>query len=64
MRLGITLSDHTLTNIMTREDFNFQLQELRTQLKDKRNEMNAISDKIERLKVEWRISRLMRELQG
>ena len=64
MRLGITLSDHTLTIIMNREDFNFQLQELRTQLKDKRNEISAISDKIERLKVEWRISRIMRELQG
>jgi len=49
---------------MNREDFNFQLQELRTQLKDKRNEISAISDKIERLKVEWRISRIMRELQG
>jgi len=49
---------------MNREDFNFQLQELRTQLKDKRNEISAISDKIERLKVEWRISRIMREFQG
>ena len=54
MRLGITLSDHTLTNIMNREDFNFQLQELRTQLKAKRNEINDLGEQIERLKAEWR----------
>ena len=54
MRLGITLSDHTLTNIMTREDFNFQLQELRTQVKTKRNEINDLGEQIERLKAEWR----------
>ena len=48
---------------MNREDFNFQLQELRTQLKDKRNEINAISDKIERLKAEWRIARILQPVR-
>jgi len=47
---------------MTREDFNFELQELRTQLKDKRNEINAISDKIENLKSAWRLAAITRRI--